>query len=291
MKDLKKHLQVSDQLDLLISRGVLVNDRTLAERWLSNANYYRISGYLYRYRTHSGSYQPGTSLEQIHALYDFDRKLTRILMFALEDIEETLKTRISYTLTSAFPSEPLIYLQPSVYRDPNEFLKFQSRFLKAVNDNKNLPFVSHHIQEYNGQLPMWVAVEIMTMGNLHAIYRNLKAPYQKALARVYGTGPTQLLSWIQNLTYTRNHLAHYMRVYDFNFGRTPAQCTRHHIYKVTTNRIFDQIYLMSFMYSDPEEWNSYVLPELKKLLAAYAASIDLAAIGFPQNWEDILTIL
>lgn len=103
MKDLKKHLQVSDQLDLLISRGVLVNDRTLAERWLSNANYYRISGYLYRYRTQNGSYQPGTSLEQIHALYDFDRKLTRILMFALEDIEETLKTRISYTSDFGLP--------------------------------------------------------------------------------------------------------------------------------------------------------------------------------------------
>ena len=141
------------------------------------------------------------------------------------------------------------------------------------------------------ELPMWVAVEIMTMGNLHAIYRNLKAPYQKNLARVYGTGPTQLLSWIQNLTYTRNHLAHYMRVYDFNFGRTPAQCTRHHIYKVTTNRIFDQIYLMSFMYSDPEEWNSYVLPELKTLLASSAASIDLPAHSLKDHFRDAAKML
>ena len=39
---------------------------------------------------------------------------------------------------------------------------------------------------------MWVAVEILTMGNLSAIYRNLKGPYQKVLARSYHTGPVQL---------------------------------------------------------------------------------------------------
>lgn len=288
MKELKKHLQVSDQINLLISRGLTVNNRTAAEQWLSCVNYYRLSGYLYSFRDKNGMYLPGTTLEQIRQLYDFDRKLTRILMYALEDIEETLKTRISYALTSAFPADPLIYLQPTIYKSSNDFFRFQSYFFQEINNNKKLPFVEHHIKEYGGQLPMWVAVEIMTMGNLYGIYRNLKTPYQKAIARAYDTGVIQLESWIQNLTYTRNHLAHYMRVYDFNFGRSPVQCKKHHSYKVSSGRIFDQIYLMSFMYSDPIEWNQYIIPELSNLLAFYSKFINLSSIGFPSNWSQIL---
>lgn len=291
MKELKKHLSLAEQVDLLESRGLVIADKKAAERLLYHVNYYRLSGYLHGFKQEDGvHYLPDTTLEQIKLLYDFDRKLTRILMFALEDIEETLKTRLSYSLTSAFPDNPLIYLDASIYRNQSDFLKFSSLFYHEFKNNRKLPFIKHHIEEYDGNLPMWVAVEILTMGNLSAIYNNLKTPYQKALARSYNTGPVQLRSWIENLTYTRNHLAHYMRVYDFNFGRTPAQCNKHHKYKEASGRIFDQIYIMSFLYSTPDEWNNYVLPEIEALLEEYAECVELSALGFPTNWRKILTI-
>lgn len=135
---------------------------------------------------------------------------------------------------------------------------------------------------------MWVAVEIFTMGNLSAMYKNLKSVYQKRLAHTYSTGSVQLESWIKNLTFTRNHLAHYMRVYDYNFGRTPVQCRRHHKYTAATGRIFDQIYIMSFMYSNPQEWNDYVLPEIDSLLREYQDVAELKCLGFPAEWRKIL---
>ena len=66
------------------------------------------------------------------------------------------------------------------------------------------------------------------MGIIHKLYDNLKGKYQKAIAQTYSTGSMQLRSWIKNLTYTRNHVAHYMRVYGYNFGRVPVvQCDKH----------------------------------------------------------------
>ena len=243
MKELKKHLSLAEQIALLESRGLIIEDRQKAEQLLYHVNYYRLSGYLHGFKQDDGvNYVSGTTLKQIKMLYDFDRKLTRILMFALEDIEETLKTRLSYSLTSAFPENPLIYLDGSIYRNQADFLRFSSLFYHEFKNNRNLPFIKHHIEEYEGNLPMWVAVEILTMGNISAVYKNLKTTYQKDLAHSYQTGPTQLMSWIENLTFTRNHLAHYMRIYDFNFGRTPAQCKKHHKYTQASGRIFDQIY-------------------------------------------------
>lgn len=289
MKELKKHLSLTEQVALLESRGLVIADKQAAEELLYHVNYYRLSGYLHGFKQEDKAhYLSGTTLEQIKSLYDFDRKLTRILMFALEDIEETLKTRLSYSLTSAFPENPLIYLDSSLYRNQSDFLKFSSLFYHELRNNRNLPFIKHYIEEYDGNLPMWVAVEILTMGNLSAIYKNLKGPYQKVLARSYHTGPVQLENWIENLTFTRNHLAHYMRIYDFNFGRTPTQCKHHHQYKETSGRIFDQIYIMSFLYSTPDEWNNYVIPEIKGLLEEYSEYVKLPALGFPEDWANIL---
>lgn len=291
MKELKKHLSLTEQVSLLESRGLIITDKEEAEKLLYHVNYYRLSGYLHGFKQDDGiHYLPGTTLAQIKALYDFDRKLTRILMFALEDIEETLKTRLSYALTSAFPENPLIYLDSSIYRNHSDFLKFSSLFYHEFKNSRNLPFIKHHMQEYDGNLPMWVAVEILTMGNISAIYENLQTPYQKRLARSYQTGPAQLGSWIKNITYTRNHLAHYMRIYNFNFGRTPIQCKKHHKYKEASGKIFDQIYIMAFLYSTPTEWNNYVLSEIEALLEDYSEYVHLSALGFPPNWKELLNI-
>lgn len=289
MKELKKHASLSKQVTLLANRGLKIDDAFLAEQTLFNVNYYRLSGYLHNFKDlNSDCYVENLSWCRLKRIYDFDRKLARILMFALEDIEETLKTRLSYIITSSFPNDPVIYLKPPIYRSYAPYIRFLGHFYKAKENNDKLPFVEHHNKKYDGFLPMWVAVELLTMGNLHALFDNLVPKYQKALAKSYGTGPRQLASWIKNLTYTRNHLAHYMRIYYFNFGRTPSECRKHRRTFPSSNMIFDQIYVISCMYSDKSEWNNYVVPEIKALIDEYSEDIELSGLGAPANWEAIL---
>ena len=150
---------MEQQVDLLASRGLVVQNKEKATQVLSNINYYRFTGYLHGFKNkRTGEYRAGTSFELIHSLYNFDRRFTRILMYALEDIEETLKTRLSYTMTAAFPDDPLIYLRPTIYRNLDDFEKFKGYFSKEVQNNQKLPFIKHHIDNYGGQIPMWVAV-------------------------------------------------------------------------------------------------------------------------------------
>src|SRR5699024_2639355 len=66
---------ISEQMDLLVSRGMEVDDSESAIETLRRVNYYRLSGYWYpsRRRTSSGpedaSY-PGTRFSDIVALYE-----------------------------------------------------------------------------------------------------------------------------------------------------------------------------------------------------------------------------
>lgn len=289
-RNLKCHKSVQEQIQILQKHGLIVEDKEEAKRILESLNYYKITGYLYQYReTFSSCYRPGTSFRQIIGIYHFDCKLNRLLMYALEDIEESFKTKFSYVLSSLFPNNPLIYLDISIYRDADALERFRGIFDSLIRSNKNLPFIKHHIEKYGGKLPIWVAIEILTMGNILYLYKNLKGCYQKAIASLYHTGSVQMQSWIENITYTRNHLAHYMRMYGYNFGRTPAICRNHKGF-MHTGKIFDQIMIISFMFSDNKEWNSYVLPELIELIEEYKSSIELASIGFPNDWIQLLTL-
>ena len=288
---LKQHLSIADQVSLLESRGLLIEDREAAEAFLERVNYYRFSGYLHDFKINkSDNYRAGVSFNHIARIYEFDTKFTRLLLYVLEDIEETLKTRFSYTLSSTYPEKPLIYLDSSIYRSKESFNTFKRLFEMSKNNNSGLPFIKHHINKYGGNLPIWVAVEIMTMGNVHSLYDNLIRRLQKNIAKKYHTGSMQLANWIENLTYTRNHLAHYMRIYNYSFGRIPMACNNHPMNAIYKGKIFDQIAIMSFMYSDPKEWNSYVLPEIEKLLNAYSDVINLDGLGFSEKWNDDLMV-
>lgn len=282
---LKQHKSIDEQIQILKRKGIIIKDEAFASSFLSVVNYYRLSGYLYISDIRNSR---SKTFEEMADIYRFDCKLNRILLYALEDVEEALKTRISYTLSSAFPEDPLIYLNPEIYRNIDSLNQFKELFEKAKKANSGVPFIKHHYLKYSGNLPIWVASEIFTMGNVYKIYENLHGKYQKQIARLYNTGTRQLLSWIQNITYTRNHLAHCMRLYGYNFGRIPTQCSNHHAF--TQNGFaFDQILLTGYMFSNKAEWQNYIVSEIRKLINEYHNSIDVKDLGFPEDWYTILT--
>ena len=288
-KKLKKHLSIEGQIEKMKTRGLIIEDEEYAKSVLGRINYYRLTGYLHDFKKpDADSYVEGITFNTIVSIYEFDNRLTRLLMFALEDIEETFKTRFAYVLSSEFPNDPQIYTKMKIYRDEEELKKSRKMISAAKKNNRGLPFIKHHIDYYDGKLPIWVAVEIMTMGTMRALYNNLKGPYQKKIAKKYDTSSKILQNWIENVTYTRNHLAHYMRVYNYNFGRIPSSCKNHPTSVVFRGRIFDQIMVMKFLYSDEKEWNEYIIPELKVLLNDYSEVIDIKCLGFPEDWESHL---
>lgn len=93
-KKLKLHKSIQEQIAHLKARGLIIEDECDAEFFLSNVNYYRFSGYLFEFRKPGSSYYlENITFNRIVNLYRFDSKLNRILMYVLEDVEETLKAR------------------------------------------------------------------------------------------------------------------------------------------------------------------------------------------------------
>ena len=80
MKYCKPSLNITQQIELIESRGMVINDRLRAERHLSNISYYRLSAYMIPYKerddfgNRKDEFKVGTRWDQVIDLYRFDRK-------------------------------------------------------------------------------------------------------------------------------------------------------------------------------------------------------------------------
>lgn len=68
------------------------------------------------------------------------------------------------------------YLNVTNFKDnvSKDHSKLINTFYGEVSRNKSKPFVKHHIEKYDEQFPVWVAVELFTFGNVSILYSIIK---------------------------------------------------------------------------------------------------------------------
>jgi abortive infection bacteriophage resistance protein len=82
----KPALTVSQQVDLLKRRGLIIEDRREAERALYNISYYRLRGYTWPFQDNSGTdhlFLYDVTFSDIMSRYEFDRNLRTLVFDAL----------------------------------------------------------------------------------------------------------------------------------------------------------------------------------------------------------------
>ena len=276
-----------EQIEILKTRNLIIENEDGAIKALSTMNYYSLTGYLYQFKDKSGNYINGTTLEQGIALYKFDRELSSIILYFLNEIEQTIKTIIAYVTAFYFPDNPCFYKDSSCFSNPTEHKKFISEFNKAVHNNKDAKFVKHHMKNYDGNFPIWVAIQLFTLGNIKHFYKNMPNNTRKSISKEFDVAHNTLDNWIENLRLTRNLTAHNMRIYGNTSIKTPILSGKIEN-KNNTNRIFAQFLLFKILVQDKISWTEKIV-QLNNLIGKNSKYLDLNQIGFPESWFEILT--
>jgi len=228
-----------EQLALLKSRGLQVEDEQSALHYLSTLGYYRLSGYCYPLRkidkaasAHQGTpvrldeFVEGSRFEDVVRLYVFDKKLRLLALDALERIEMAVRVDVAYTLGKR---DPLAHENPSCLHGnftknkPNQksrktehelwLEKYQTLLKRAYRE----PFVAHHRQNYNSKLPIWVAIELWDFGLLSKLFSGMKFADKNAIAVKYNAKDgTAFAQWLRSLNFIRNVCAHHSRLWNIN---------------------------------------------------------------------------
>lgn len=203
---------------MLQARGVTVEDIAFAELVLSSVSYYRFSAYLYPYRKRDGEtgYELGTSFQKCWQLYHFDRRLRLCVLDAVERVEVAIKTRIVNTLSTKYG--PFAYRDPSFLAKNLKTDRFMDllHFVDEETKKSREEFVNHFRMKYDSQngLPLWMAAEVMTFGNMLTLFRLMKKQDKNTIAKSFGSNEQIFESWLVHLNYIRNICAHHGRLWN-----------------------------------------------------------------------------
>lgn len=102
MKEFKTY---QEQIEILKSRGIVINNEEFALEKLQEDNYYNIiNGYKDLF-IDSNQYIQGTTFEEIYSLFEFDRNLKSILLKNILIVENILRTLIAYNFSLKYGND------------------------------------------------------------------------------------------------------------------------------------------------------------------------------------------
>lgn len=293
--ELKPALTYDEQVvHLRKVHNLTIEDSRKAIEILKHVNYYRLSGYGIGLKQPDDleCYRDGITLSHIYKLYCFDSALRNLLIHLIEQLEIQLRTQIAYLLA--------IKYGPEGYMDVTNFDDIRNRqgksiheiaienFKKECSRQKNIPFVKHHNQQYQGHFPIWVAIELFSFGSLASLYSILKMADKKSISSLYDTKPKYLTSWILALVEVRNICAHYVRLYNMPLKQRPRLFSESKKFASgKINRLFPLLITLKRMVDTASLWDPFE-EQLEQLIDTYEAVVQLPFIGFPPEWKTVL---
>lgn len=285
----------SDLIVLLKSRGLVIADEPQAENYLWNIGYFRFSAYLrplYKEPKTDHIFKADASFEQALNMYRFDRKLRLMLFNEIEKLEVAIRSALVNTISNG-TGDVFWMTNAAYFHDRNHFNSSLSIINTEIGRTKE-EFISHFQRKYiDTYPPSWMIAEILPLGVLCSIYRNINNhSLKKKVAKYFNLPIPVFESWILALSTLRNLCCHHARVWNKDFAITPVLPASPSYPWIDTSktdikRVYIRLCMIKYMLTTVSPHNSFT-DKIKTLIADYP-TIDIRAMGFPADWviEDI----
>lgn len=283
---------LDEQLDILASRGLIINKREEAKRFLLYNNYYRVSGYSLTLRNNDVFYKEAT-FQNIVDIYCFDQELRHILLKYIEKIEVSIKSIYAYYFTQKYG--PTGHLNAENYTDKVKY----SEIINKVEEqkNKNLKFeayLKHFIEDLKQPIPLWAYIDLFTISDISKIYSISDIELKEVISREFGLnmkrGYEKLEGFLYCITVVRNLCAHGSRLFNRlfitkpNLHKNDKKLLRINKDGVLENdRLFGHLLLMKRLLSKNDSDNLF--NDIISLCEKYSF-VSMRYYGFPNDWKN-----
>lgn len=285
MKFTKPPTTFQEQVDLLKSRGLIINDSEKALQNISRINYYRLSSYYVPFQINRNLFKPETSIEKVFELYKFDKKIRSLIFGALEIIEVTLRTKIAYYFSHKYG--PFAYSDPQYFSRGFKHYGWYTKLKESIQISRE-DFIKQFFKEYDEEknLPLWIAIEIISFGQLSFLFRGLKRTDRNNISKdCFEIDEKTLSTWIHTLVYIRNLCAHHSRIWNRMLAIKPRVPNKLAEWKdISNSKIFCVFLIFKKLIIIPGEWENFK-NNLLQLLEGYN-DVDIESMGFPVDWKD-----
>lgn len=242
---------LAEQVELLVSRGLQVDDRPAAELFLGQVNYYRFVGYGLTFEEWEGEgkrldrFREGTTFKMLVDLYRWDDALRRLLQGALAEIEIAFRSALCYEVVTA-AGDPFWHLNKAYLQADFDLSGLERECVEAVRSSHE-PFVKAYLAKYASErVPCWMVVELVSFNKWSKIYGKLRfKEHAKKVATRLKAPPDNLGSWIHSLVVLRNACAHHARLWDKPLSLRPSLTPRMRALNWPQDRLGVLIWIMA----------------------------------------------
>lgn len=174
----KEFKTIEEQIEILKSRKLIINDDEVAKKIFKENNYYYvINGYKDLFiKEIDGKeiYKDNVTLEEIYSLYKFDIEIRTHFLKYILSLERRLDTYIAYEFSKNYGHKNYL-LAENFNNTTNNSIRIE----KLINDiesakmdqlNLGNKMLNHYMNQY-GYVPLWVLIRIMTFGQISKFYR------------------------------------------------------------------------------------------------------------------------
>jgi abortive infection bacteriophage resistance protein len=277
---LKEPISIKNQLDLLVSRGMVIDDIDEASQFIKDRHYYRLNIYFHKLMESPDRFIDGTTFKKVIDIYENDRWLRHEIVRLLEVVEVLFRSRLAHFLSMNFGAD--VFYKTEAFFDREKHYELLKRFETELDRNVNDPIVIHHKRKFDNKFPIWVVVEFLSFNSLSKMYKNLKNSIKKDLTREVCDYDMRLVtSWLHSFSVLRNICAHYSYLYKRAYSirpKIPTSC------KWNENDTLFAILLVLQKIVNPIDWSGFIArlqdSEMNR------RQFILGDYGFPPNWLD-----
>ena len=278
-------------VQILKSRGMLMEDEHKVESYLLNIGYHRLSAYIfpfYKSPKNDLILKGGTTFEQVLTLYRFDKKLRILLFNEIEKIEVAIRSVLA-NIGCQELGDMYWITKPEYFANEDKFNQTLAVIEKELASSKEdyiENFRRNYVENYP---PAWMITEVLSFGNLNYIYSNIaNNRLMKRISDYFGLKPQVFTSWLTVLANLRNMCCHHARVWNRDFMLNPAEPRKTSNAWIDTSlidkkRIFYRLCIIRYFLSFVSPGNNFN-EKIANLLARFP-SVDIVAMGFCKDWQ------
>lgn len=285
-------LDYTELVAMMKSRGLAFKDEAKALEQLKIIGYFRLASYLRPMESDkvNHQYKPGSTFENAIDLYYFDKDLRAIVFSAIQSIEIAVRAKIMHNVSMQFG--PFWFSDASNFAEASIFNKNLTHISEELTRSKE-DFIQSHFSKYDSPAlpPAWKTLEVTSFGTLSKLYYNLKDKgVKRSIARELGLPQHLYLeSWIQCVAVLRNIVAHHARIWNRQFPLVPVMPAKLPNDWIDTTglqnrRLYAVLSCVAYL-ENAVHPNSSFVGKIKASLAAHP-NVDVAAMGFPADWEN-----
>lgn len=285
---------IDEQIAILQSRGLTIEDETEAKKFLLQNNYYRVSGYSLTLRKNDVFVKSAT-FRNIEDIYNFDHEFRHIILHHIETIEVQIKSIYTYEFTRVYG--PFGYLNSKNFTDQLKHKKI----IHKSNEQKERrltheAYLKHFVNDLHQPIPFWAYVDLLTISDISFLYAISEQPLKVTVAQHFGLimnrGSEILGQYMHSMTIIRNLCAHGSRIYNRLFEQKPSLNKKEKALLICRkDGTIDNAHFFGFFLIMKRLLPAKNFSEMKEAIFTLSMKypfVRLDYYGFPDNWNEKL---